>query len=573
MMNPTNHRIELQPANRSHPKAGGDVHATSVLRVILLLVLSLDALSRDLCAQNDAMPTNNPVAHYGLDWTGEFPWQRVVSITSYPGQTWNVRFVAAQADLVARGGGVIFFPAGDYELNDSLVLDSHIVLRGDAPRIRGQRGEIITRARDLPYRPSTRLRFPAYKPVNEGDGTPVSSAFKGIRLRDENRTTHCGVLLMDIDRGHIHFGCDVYNAHSFTNAFANYGRNHIVFGCRLTHAARQDPRLPREWQHPWQRWTHRHGAVIDIRAAANVLVANNQIPESEDSGFAMPGFRIRVGNRREPWRPGTPPPLDVGVRDDIVFRYDNRPGIYVNYTAVTGTPETHPYGFAPGIEIRENYVFNYGCLAIGFSGNGTRCLSNTIRYKPNAYLPIFDGETDSHFTNNNRPIEARGWAWTIAYNDYEVYSNTQFDKSQFGGHYGDCEGIMHEAHSNCDIRDSKLLYNVGNRYLCIWRVPVTNLEIRGNIIRVAPYSEADKPAIAIQGQVHRGNTLHPLRNVHIIDNILEGGIRLHGEDAGGNIVRGNRNISPRAEPLENTLPGAVIEDNHNLIPTDRIRYR
>ena len=71
------------------------------------------------------------------------------------------------------------------------------------------------------------------------------------------------------------FSTDVYELDArFAAGFAEYGRNHIVYGCRLTHTAIQDPRLPEEWQHPWQRWTHRHNAAIDIRAHSNVLVAN-----------------------------------------------------------------------------------------------------------------------------------------------------------------------------------------------------------------------------------------------------------------------------------------------------------
>jgi hypothetical protein len=255
-----------------------------------------------------------------------------------------------------------------------------------------------------------------------------------------------------------------------------------------------------------------------------------------------------------------------------VFRYDNRPGIYVNYGTVTGTPETHPQCYAKGIDIRENYVFCYGCLAIGFSGDGTYCGSNTIRYKPMAYLPIFDGESDSHFTNNNRAIEARGWRWTVAHNDYEVYSNTQYTK-QFGGHYGDCEGLMHESHCNTSIKGSRLLYNIGNRYICMWRVPVDGLEIRGNIIRTGLIRRGAKPAICVQGQVHREKTLHPIKDCHIINNITDGGMRLHGKDGGGNIVRGNRHIGPEPASFELSIEDAVVEDNENYVVTDKLTYR
>ncbi|MFC1462139.1 hypothetical protein ACFLQU_00905 [Verrucomicrobiota bacterium] len=503
-------------------------------------------------------PTNNPVAKYKIPWTDEARWTQLVVITNYAGKSWNDKFEAAQADLAKKGGGVVFFPAGTYQFKETLKLDSHIIIRGAKP-------PRITKARDGEYAPPTVFLFPKFEPKIKGKGTPRDSAFKGIEQKDPNKTTHCGMININMDQGHIKFGCDVYDGQQFADNFKTYGRNHIVYGCRLTHAAILDPRLPKQWQEPWQRWTHRHNAAIDIRAAANVLVANNQIPESGKDDFAMPGYKIRKGDANKG---------EIITRDDIVFRYDNRPGIYVNYGTVSGTPKTHPQCFAPGIDIRENYVFQYGCLAIGFSGNGTYCGSNIIRYKHNSYLPAYSGETDSHFTNNNRAIEARGWCWTIAYNDYEVYSNTQYT-GQFNGHYGDNEGLMHESHCNCSIKDSKLLYNVGNRYLCMWRVPMDGLEIRGNIIRVTPGSQAGgQTAICVQGSVHRKKTLHPIKDVHIIDNITEGtGIRMHGENAGGNIIRGNRHIGPEPASIELTMEGVKVEDNTNYTVTDRLTYR
>lgn len=527
--------------------------------VIFRLVagLSLGALpaypaARKTDGAPPALPRDNPVARYDLTWTDAAAWDQVVSVADYEGDSWDARFAAAQADLVKKGGGVVYFPDGAYTFRDTLRLESHVIIRGAG------RGT----ARSQRFAPSTRFNFPKYQARCEAEGTPRDSAFKGIELRDTNRTTHCGVVNIDIRHGHIKFGSDIHERQQFIDGFKTYGGNHIVYGCRLTHAAILDPNIPREWQNAWQRWTHRHNAAIEIRAAANVLVANNRIPESALAGitpgnpgpdrydFAMPGYKIQHGKK-------------IVARDDVVFRYDNRPGIYVNYGKVEGTPETHPYCFAKGIDIRENYVYCYGCLAIGFSGDGTYCGSNVIRYSPNAYLPIYNGDTFSHFTNNNRAIEMRGWRWTVAYNNYEVHSNTQPGRD-FGGQYGDGEGIMHEAHHNCDVRDSRLLYNAGNRRLYVWRVPVDGLEIRGNIVR---------ERICVQGQVHRGNTLHTIRNVRVVDNVSESLIRFHGRDGGNNVIRGNRCIAPQPGSIELTVEGVVVEDNANYNVTDRLTYR
>ena len=45
---------------------------------------------------------------------------------------------------------------------------------------------------------------------------------------------------------------------------------------------------------------------------------------------------------------------------------------------------------------------------------------------------------------------------------------------------------MHESWENVGIRDSRIINNVGNRYICFWRVPVRGLEIRGNRTRIKP---------------------------------------------------------------------------------------
>ena len=522
----------------------------------LVIALSLTALNANTAPRRrkppPPPPTNNPVERYGIAWTAEAKWDQLVIITNYPGDSWDERFAAAQDDLVKKGGGVVFFPAGTYDFKDTIRLESHIIIRGV------DKGP----ARTQHFKPATKFNFPKYKPKCEDKGTPKDSAFKGIELKEPNKTTHCGVVGIDIRHGHILFGCDIYERQQFIDSFKDYGRNHIIYGCRLTHAAILDPNIPQDFQHAWQRWTHRHNAAIEIRAHSNVLVANNRLPQSDLAGitpgnpgpdrydFHMPGYKIKEGNKEV-------------ARDDVWFRYDNRPGIYVNYGHTQGTPKTHPYCFSKGIDIRENYVYCYGCLAIGFSGDGTYCGSNIIRYSPNAYLPIFDGKSFSHFTNNNRAIEMRGWRWTVAYNNYEVHSNTQPTR-QFGGHYGDAEGIMHEAHHNCDIKDSKLIYNAGNRRLYLWRVPIDGLEVRGNIVQ---------ERICVQGQVHQKKTLHPIKNVHIIDNLSGGLIRFHGTNEGGNIIRGNRCIAPTPGNIELTMEGVTVEGNINYNVTDRLTYR
>jgi hypothetical protein len=267
---------------------------------------------------------------------------------------------------------------------------------------------------------------------------------------------------------------------------------------------------------------------------------------SRESNFTMKGYKVFQGKGNKATR-----------EIEVEFKYDNRPGIYMNYGTVKGTPETDPTCFVKGLDIRENYVYCDGCLAIGFSGDGTYCGHNVVRYGEAVYLPIYNGYNESHHVNNVRAVEMRGWRWTVEYNDYVVHKNV-FDRER-GLCYNDGEGLMHESHCNVDIRDSKLIGNKGNAYLCLWRTPMNGLLIKGN--------EIDTPntmwgAICVNGRTHRTKKLLPIKNVHIVDNVTkQAGIMMVGRDGENNVIKGNRHegengflrniIEPKAEQSDN----------------------
>ena len=506
---------------------------TTVYELGCLVVAGLLLSSLSLAAEP---PTDNPAARYGLEWTDAAKWDQVVSIETVEGKDWNEKIEKAQDALEAKGGGVIYFPAGEYEIADTIRLRSNIILRGATP-------EKVTDARKDDYLPPTTFLFPAYKPTFEGEGTPKDTAFKGIELRDMNKDTHCGVVNIDLSHGHIHFGVSVYDKNTFVENFATYGRNHIVYGCRLRHAAVADPTIPREFQHPWQRWTFRHRAAIDIRAAANMLVANNRIAKSGENNFVMKGYKVYRGTGR-----------GATVEVEAEFKYDNRPGIYMNYGNVRGTPEEKPWNFVKGIYIRENYVYSTGCLAIGFSGDGTYCGHNVVRYEKGVALPFYNGYNQSKHVNNVRAVEMRGWRWTVEYNDYVVHKNL--------GGYNDGEGLMHESHGNVSIRDSKLLHNKGNAYLCLWRTPVDGLLIKGNDID----TRNGHGAICVKGKVHRSPKLHPVKNVQIIDNITRQpgtAIAILGTDGENNVISGNRHDGEDGKIYVHPEAKVDVRDNTN----------
>ncbi|MDP6545695.1 MAG: hypothetical protein QGH60_17055 [Phycisphaerae bacterium] len=96
-----------------------------------------------------AAPTDNPVAaHYSDDrgypaWTDRIKWSNVIDMKAYgKGKTNFEKFENARAELVAKGGGVLYYPGGVYDFSDGpfdgpsgrgLMLPSDVVIRGQAP--------------------------------------------------------------------------------------------------------------------------------------------------------------------------------------------------------------------------------------------------------------------------------------------------------------------------------------------------------------------------------------------------------------------------------------------------------
>ena len=62
-------------------------------------------------------PSANPAAHLGLAWTSQFKWANIVDITKVTGLDWHEKLESAQRMLVQMGGGVVFFPSGEYNFH------------------------------------------------------------------------------------------------------------------------------------------------------------------------------------------------------------------------------------------------------------------------------------------------------------------------------------------------------------------------------------------------------------------------------------------------------------------------
>jgi len=354
---------------------------------------------------------------------------------------------------------VVFFPPGTYHFKQSVKLKDGVVLRGAPPS-----GE--TDARIEGYRLESILEFPKYEFKASGDGTPIGTAFKAIELEEPAKASKCGIVHLSINRGHVLLGW----AEDGT-----CGSDRMVVGCILRNTAFADPGIPdlKIGQKPWQRHTWRFGAAIELKSSENPPIANNRLPKSGDDDFKMDGYMV-VDRKKQP------------------FDYDNRPGIYANHESVggdggggpDGTPETLPLGFRKGTVILHNYIYSTGRCAIGFSGDGTICSENMVRFPPDIWRPTTTGRdlTGGSSTNDNRAMEIRGWRWVVDGNNYIGHRNWSFERQH---RINDGEGLMHEDHANSTIKDSRLTNNKGNTYLSMYKTAgIDGLLVEGNDIRL-----------------------------------------------------------------------------------------
>jgi hypothetical protein len=427
---------------------------------------------------------------------------------------------------------VVYFPQGKYVFLDSIYLDTNIILRGAPPQAE-------TSARQDSYSPPTEFIFPRYVPSLSGEGSAVETAFKGIYLRTPGTAANCAVVDISVNRGHIHLG----QAPGYA-----VGHNRIVFGCMLRNAAVAEPGVPdlSIGQKPWQRFTKWHYAVISVKTYENALLANNRLAPSDES-YEMPGYLIKARDKK------------IGTKEyNVWFDYDFRPGLECNDACVgasggdepSGTPETHPWGFRKGIVICDNYIYSTGRNAIEFSGDGTLCSRNTIRFKKDVWRQTVRGlkESSGSSTTDTRAVQMRGWRWIVEDNDYEVHRNWAADHKY---HINDGEGLMHENHCNAHIKDSRLTGNRGNAYLSLYKTGgIDGLLIEDNVVSVdrgfAIFVDAD------HSMSHRGHC----RNVKIRNNQTAGGILIRGCPAANNLIDHNKNTGEA--PIKNEAEATVI---------------
>jgi hypothetical protein len=494
-----------------------------------------------------------------------------VSVADVEGDTPAARFAAAVERLEGKPG-VVYFPAGTYVFEETLHIPDGVILRGADPAGPAS-------ARDPAYALETRFEFPKYAYSAQGAGTPNDTAFK--RIETDPLHSGVGVVNIAINRASIHFG----EAKDHKT-----GPRKLVFGCVLRNTAgvaRDVPHSnPAYGQLPHQRWTARHLAAIHVYGA-DLFIANNRMPKSGGDNFVMKDYVVvtPTGDRneqdfriRENTEPGEYRHFTI---PELVFDYDNRPGIYANAFGIGGwgrerkygTPETHPWGFRKGIIIRDNYIYCSGRCAVHFTGDGTYMGFNQIRYPEGLTRPTTVGLTlaDGSSTNDNRACTARGYRWVIEGNVYEVHSN----RALRGQKINDGEGLMHENHANSMVKGARMINNEGNRYLCLWVMDIDGLLIEGNkvsaggsAVHVLSGSRDIKDVVIRGNELTSGSisvTAATAKNLVIEDNKLAGSITVATTGATEAIaVASNRHLGEKSSVISLTDTGWADASNEGF---------
>jgi hypothetical protein len=411
-----------------------------------------------------AVPADNPVAaKYGNNaypWSAEIRWANVVDISVYSGATMIERFNKARDALVAAGGGVLFFPAGTYEFEDTIYLKSGVMLRGEAPS--------QSDAKTDGFASPSKLVFPRYVASLSGNGAPDSSAFKCVLTADPDSDCNIGLVNLDINRAAIKFSA---------NPDSGRNRNIVLFGVRSNNVALPDPGVPHDYQNAWQRFSYRHCFNFYVHAYENVLVANCRINDNPTDNFDQPGYLIKMS--------------DGSVKSfAVAFSYTNHYAVKVNRSVNHDRSDWHvnpvsqPGIFRRGIVIRDNWIYKTMRVGIIAGGYGLVVRDNIIRDQSGKATwtdPAGSKEAKGHQTFENRGIDWSGWNVSITGNDYQVYRH----KIGNSGYYStDGEGIMiQECCGGSSVNGATIGNNTGNAYIGIYKIPfIKNLAISNNSI-------------------------------------------------------------------------------------------
>jgi hypothetical protein len=395
-----------------------------------------------------AQPTDNPVAtHYLADgagypaWTDRIAWQRVIDMSTYSeGATAFERFENARDALHAAGGGVLYYPAGEYDFSDmpadgpdgrGLMLRSGVVIRGEAPagdrwaRANAAAGYAADGVLELP----TQFVF-GFTPRAGTGATPAgetprdwnlvgivpsegetlsqvadvgiawiqftgASVFWGFELDWDGATTYAAsgawksALVKPAWQGRVADGTFPWDYFAGSGgargvAGAGAGPGRLVFGCVFADSAPvnnvvMEGRTGGMNFGPDGYWLQKFAARVQVHGS-EVFIGNNLFPKSRRSFL----YRQTVGdNPTQSESAGA----WSNIEATVLYDYNYATAIDVNKELLNPYSGKSTVYFLPGVVVRDNHVYNHGRKGFNLSGkwmtirdnrNERRVLSGTV---------------------------------------------------------------------------------------------------------------------------------------------------------------------------------------------------
>ncbi|MCY3019343.1 MAG: hypothetical protein NTW87_10000 [Planctomycetota bacterium] len=455
-------------------------------------------------ASHAQVATNNPVAAFynGPEgypaWTDAIRWQQFIDMSKYAeGKNNFEKFEHARDELAANGGGVLYYPAGNYDFSTmpadgpqgrGLMLSRGVVICGETPLGKATAASGML---DLP----TKFTFGFQR-----KGVDAAHGFGGDAPRDWNviglmpepggqlkDVNHVGICWVHVVGAVIYFGPQLKwgptwgTAEGWKSKFvkaawkervpngtspldpllgapfgkANYvgaGQGRLVFGCVLEDAAVLND-VYEEGNGPASFYAYKFGARIGI-CGSRVFVANNVLPISKRN------FKYTQTTRKtDVGKGGGSMILREFVPDTtILFDYGKTCGVEVN-KLLCGPWESG--ADQEGVIVRDNWVFNHGHRGFNLAGTWMTIANNRnerIYLKGGAdvyglgegWTLTLDGNLRSNAGGNGTISDNLSRAFDLA------GSHLWIDRNWFnnvGSNPGnDGEGILCQAHGGTQIR-------------------------------------------------------------------------------------------------------------------------
>lgn len=404
------------------------------------------------CPSDDAVNSQYPGEY---TWSQNLKWNCVFAITDYSGNTDDSKFVAAQNDALANGGGVVYFPPGDYYFNDHIYLNSSVSIRG-APDVRPAHIGPVPG----PLAPTSRLHCPLYQHYSILNYDPAATNMAVVNVELDG----CGVLLWPGMSSTItpDAAWDIKGYWINATNITGQGSNKIVLGNVIHDVSLGNATRPWTGHVAYSPWPWSYSVALSVYADKNVLVANNMLPQSTKTPLNV---SITLYSK-----PGQKPVQNTTLT--LPYLIDNRYGIDVNRLvtskpcnlACTGdfgvngtgrTPDCCPAAFPIGVVVRDNYVFQNGRVGIQWSGSGdgmnrgsgAQVFNNHVTVRPNTTCWSIDGYflMTGADTNENRCYDAGGWESNVTSNtgwcSHQSVTNSKFMTV-------DGEGILWQLYDN-----------------------------------------------------------------------------------------------------------------------------